>query len=89
MILFAVALNVPNPRQHTQETHKHKEKYPNQLKETASGSTTICTAMKVKWLSIYSLMNEEGTFCSGTTIKLISCPSSCCGYMSVTAVVSI
>jgi hypothetical protein len=61
--LLADALNVPNPHHHTQRTHKHKEKYPNQLEETASGSTTICTDTKVKCLPIYSLMNEEGTFC--------------------------
>lgn len=48
MILLAVALNVPNPRHHTQRTYKHKDKYPNQLEETASGSTTICSDMKVK-----------------------------------------
>jgi hypothetical protein len=48
LILLAVALNVPNPRRHTQRTLKHKDKYPNQLEETASGSTTVCSDMKVK-----------------------------------------
>lgn len=48
LILLAVALNVPKPRHHTRRTHKHKDKYQNQLEETASGSTTICSDMKVK-----------------------------------------
>jgi hypothetical protein len=47
LVLLAVALDVPNPRHHTQGTHKHKDKSPDQLEETDSGSTAISTATKV------------------------------------------
>jgi hypothetical protein len=64
LIWLADALNVPHPRQYKPGTYKHNNKHPDESKETASGSTTIPSATEVKkWLPIYCIMNESGTFC--------------------------
>jgi hypothetical protein len=51
MVLLAVALNVASPRCRIQRTRKHKDKYPDQLEEMASGSSTVpsATEVKTKW----------------------------------------